>query len=58
MKDAKTYRQYAAECRRIALTMNGNDRATLEQMAELWENIAREAERSQARKMQDRDGKP
>jgi hypothetical protein len=50
MKDAKTYRQYAAECRRIARTMSGEDRATLEQMAELWENTAREAERSQARK--------
>jgi hypothetical protein len=50
MKDAKTYRQYAAECRRIARTMNGEDRATLEHMAQLWESIARDAERSQARK--------
>jgi hypothetical protein len=30
--------------------MRGKDRATLEQMAELWENTAREAERAQARK--------
>jgi hypothetical protein len=58
MKDAQTYRQYAAECRRIAQTMSGDDRATLEQMAELWENIAREADRSQAKKARGGDDKP
>jgi hypothetical protein len=49
MKDATTYRQYAAECRRIAQTMNEQDRATLVQMAELWESSAREAVRLEAK---------
>jgi hypothetical protein len=35
--------------------MRGKDRATLEQMAELWENTARDAERSQARKKASED---
>jgi hypothetical protein len=52
MKDAKTYRQNAADCRRIAQTMRGEDRATLLQMAELWESTAREAERRESRKKQ------
>jgi hypothetical protein len=50
MKDAKTYRQYAADCRRIAQTMRGEDRATMLHMAELWESTAREADRIAARK--------
>ena len=54
MKDAKTYRQYAAECRRIAQTMQGEDRATLLQMAELWESTAREADRLEAKKRADK----
>jgi hypothetical protein len=58
MKDAKTYRQYAAECRRIAQTMSDEDRATLEQMAALWESIARDVERSQARKKSGMEKKP
>jgi len=49
MKDAQTYRQYAADCRRIAETMSGEDKATLLRMAEVWEMSAREAERQQAR---------
>ena len=52
MKDAKTYRQNAADCRRIAQTMRGEDRATLLHMAELWESTAREAERRVANKKQ------
>jgi hypothetical protein len=58
MQDAKTYRQYAAECRRIARTMSGEDRATLEQMAALWESIAQDAERSQAKKKSAMNKKP
>jgi hypothetical protein len=55
MKDAKTYRQYAAECRRIAQTMRGEDRATLLQMAEMWETTAREADRMARKKENQRD---
>jgi hypothetical protein len=55
MKDAGTYRQYAAECRRIAQTMNGEDRATMMQMAELWESTAREADRVAAKQRQSGD---
>jgi hypothetical protein len=57
MKDARTYRQNAADCRRIAQTMRGEDRATLLQMAELWESIAREAERQEAGRKQSDDKK-
>jgi hypothetical protein len=49
MRDAKTYRQYAADCRRIADTMSGEDKATLLRMAEVWETSAREAERQEAK---------
>ena len=52
MKDAGTYRQYAGECRRIAQTMNGEDRATMMQMADLWESTAREADRVAAKQRQ------
>jgi hypothetical protein len=46
MKDAKTYREYAADCIRIAKGMNPKDREALLKMAEAWEDRAREAERS------------
>jgi len=46
MQEAKTYRQYAAECRRIAKTMKeAVDRQALLQIAEAWEKQAMEAER-------------
>ena len=45
MQDAKTYRQYAAECRRIAATMNTQDKETLLAMAKVWDDRAEEAER-------------
>lgn len=45
MKDAKTYLEYAADCRRMARMTTANDRATLLKMAEAWEERAREAER-------------
>jgi hypothetical protein len=47
MKDAKTYREYAADCIRIAQSMDAKDRATLLKMAEAWEDRAREAERNE-----------
>ena len=45
MTDAKTYREYAADCIRIAQSMDAKDRETLLKMAEAWEDRAREAER-------------
>jgi hypothetical protein len=50
MKDAKTYRQYAADCRRMAQTMNSkSDRDVLLKMAHVWEERATEAERAEKR---------
>jgi hypothetical protein len=45
MKDAKMYREYAADCIRIAQSMNAEDRETLLKMAQAWEDRARESER-------------
>ena len=45
MQDAKTYHQYAADCRRMASTMNVNDRKILLKMADAWDERAKEAER-------------
>jgi hypothetical protein len=45
MQDSKTYRQYAEDCRRIAQTMNANDKAVLFDMAKLWDERADEADR-------------
>jgi hypothetical protein len=52
MQESKSYRQYAADCRRMARTMSAKDQATLMKMAEAWEARADEAER-QERKQQD-----
>jgi len=52
MKNAKTYREYAAECIRIAQRMSAKDKETLLKMAQAWEDRAREAER-QAKKRED-----
>jgi hypothetical protein len=46
MKDPKTYREYAADCIRIAKGMDPKDREALLKMAEAWEERAREAERA------------
>jgi hypothetical protein len=43
MHDAKTYRQYAADCRRIAASMTSQDRDVLLRMAEVWDERAEEA---------------
>jgi hypothetical protein len=45
MKDANTYREYAADCRRMAKLMNQKDREVLLKMAAAWEDRAKEAER-------------
>ena len=47
MKDAKTYWEYAADCIRIAQSINAKDRETLLKMAKAWEDRAREAERNE-----------
>jgi hypothetical protein len=47
MQDAKTYRTYAKDCRRIAERMNTKDKAALIQMAELWDKHAEDAERQE-----------
>ena len=50
MQEAKTYRQYAAECRRMAKTMKeAADRKALLQIAEAWEKQAQEAERLESK---------
>jgi hypothetical protein len=46
MQDAKSYRHYAQDCRRIAETMSAKDKAVLLEMAKVWEERAEEAERS------------
>jgi hypothetical protein len=45
MTDLKTYREYAADCIRIAQSMNADDREALLKMAQAWEDLVREAER-------------
>lgn len=47
MQEAKTYRQYANDCRRIAATMIAKDKAVLLEMAKVWDERADEAERIQ-----------
>jgi hypothetical protein len=45
VKEAQTYRDFAADCIRIAKTMRGAEKETLLSMAKAWEERAREAER-------------
>jgi hypothetical protein len=47
MQDAKTYRQYAEDCRRIAETMSAKDKAVLLEMAKVWDERADGAERAE-----------
>jgi hypothetical protein len=44
MKDVKMYREYAADCIRMALSMNAEDQEILLKMARAWEDRARESE--------------
>ena len=50
MPERKTYRQYAADCRRLAKTMNPKDGAILLQMAEAWDMRADDVEKAEAKK--------
>ena len=45
MKDSHTYRQYAADCRRIAETMSAKDKTIMLEMAKVWDERAEDAER-------------
>jgi hypothetical protein len=46
METPTDYRKFADECLRLAKqTANGDHKTILEQMAEVWLNLAREAER-------------
>jgi hypothetical protein len=54
MKKAKTYREYKADCIRIAQLMSAKDKEALLKMAEAWEDRAREAERQEKKAEQER----
>ena len=58
MQDANTYRQYAAECRRLATTMSEKDGKVMLKMAEAWDGRADEAERIQRKKADGKDQHP
>jgi hypothetical protein len=45
MEQAKTYREYAADCIRLSRLMSAEDREILLRMAKAWEERAQEAER-------------
>jgi hypothetical protein len=47
MKKAETYREYAADCARMAQSMSAKDKQALLTMAQAWEDRAREAERQE-----------
>jgi len=46
MQDAKTYKQYAEECRKLAQAMPQH-RANLLSMAQVWDQLALKAEEEQ-----------
>ncbi|MBI3704173.1 MAG: hypothetical protein HY244_10115 [Rhizobiales bacterium] len=45
MHEAQTYRQFAADCARMAQKLNAEDKEILMKIAEAWELRAQEAER-------------
>ena len=47
MENAERFRQYAAECRRLAKTAASKDRAALLEIANAWITVAEEAERKE-----------
>lgn len=49
MLEAKTYRQYAANCIRIAEKMDAKDKAILLEIAQAWQMRADEAERREGK---------
>lgn len=48
--DAKRFRDYAAECRRLAATASEKDRLVLIEIAEAWTACAEQAESKRRRK--------
>ena len=46
-KDAQKFRDYAAECRRLAQRAADKDRKVLMEIAEAWDACAKEAERKE-----------
>jgi hypothetical protein len=46
MKKAAEYRDHATECRKLASIMDGEDRDQLLKMAETWEQLAEDRERT------------
>ncbi len=44
MQEAKIYRQYAADCRRMAQKLTAQDKPILLKIADAWEQRAQEAE--------------
>jgi len=55
MQEVKTYRQYAADCRRTAKTMGKKDGETLLRIAEAWDGRAEEAEQRVMKKADGHD---
>jgi len=49
MENANKFRQFAAECRRLAQRASENDRKVLMEIAEAWVACAEEAERKESR---------
>jgi ferric-dicitrate binding protein FerR (iron transport regulator) len=49
MEDARTYRQYAEDCLRLA-RQQPQHRARLEEMAAVWTELAEKAEQQRAKK--------
>ncbi len=50
MQEAKIYRQYAADCTRMAQKLTAQDKAVLLKIADAWEQRAREAELQEKKK--------
>ena len=48
--ESQKYRQYAADCIRLAQTMAAADKQALLEIASAWEKRAQEAERREKRK--------
>ncbi len=48
-ENAKKFRGYAAECRRLASSATERDRAVLKEIAQAWMACAQEAERKAKR---------
>jgi|HubBroStandDraft_6_1064221.scaffolds.fasta_scaffold142449_2 hypothetical protein len=48
MRDAATYRRFAEECQRLAMTMSEEHRAALLEIADAWIKLEQEAEREKS----------